>query len=88
MGLENDTDFEEMAEAPVYQTEKKKYMVKNLHTYTAHQTMVPVKVETADRGLIEAKPGDWLVEDDDDPDQTIVMEDAALKATFAEATEF
>ena len=89
MGYENDTNFEEMAKAPTYQTEKKKYVIKNWYfhttTYIAHQTMVPVKVETIDQGLVEAKPGDWLIEDDKDPGRTIsVIQNAAFKAIFVE----
>ena len=59
MGAPNETNFEEMAKKPVYQTEPKAYRKKPV-LVTAYQTDKEMDILTLE-GTMHANVGDWII---------------------------
>lgn len=59
MGAPNETNFEEMATTPVYQTEPRAYRKKPV-IVTAYQTDKEMDISTLE-GTMHANDGDWII---------------------------
>ena len=91
MGQENQVNFKEMAETPVYQKEDKAYRLKDRPldeevvclNVVAHQASVQLIFNT-DAGQIKANPGDWVITNSNG--EKLVCTDEEFKENYEEVS--